>query len=243
VVEREEAERARELARVRDEFLHTMNHELRTPLHSILGFSELLEGGISGPLTSEQREHVHDIRAAGQHLLALVTDMLDVASIDLGDWRTASEPVGLSALAADAIAEVRAAADVRGLTVTLDAPEEVEITADARSVRLILLHLLTNALKFTDRGLVTVVVRQDGDTAILRVSDTGIGIDELDQRRLFDDFVQLRQRAGRLPSGTGLGLALVRRLVDLSGGTIDVESTAGVGSTFTVRLPGGMTSQ
>jgi PAS domain S-box-containing protein len=241
VVDREEAERARELSRVRDEFLHTMNHELRTPLHSILGFSELLDGGISGPLNPEQREHVHDIRSAGQHLLALVTDMLDVATIDLGDWRTAHEPVGLAALAADAIDEIRAAAEERGLAVTLDAPEEVEITADARSVRLILLHLLTNALKFTDRGTVSVVVRQDGDTAILRVSDTGIGIDERDQRRLFDDFVQLRQRGGRLPAGTGLGLALVRRLVDLSGGTIDVESTEGVGSTFTVRLPGGMT--
>lgn len=243
VVDREEAERARELARVRDEFLHTMNHELRTPLHSILGFSELLDGGISGPLTPEQREHVHDIRAAGQHLLGLVTDMLDVASIDLGDWRTAHEPVELSALAADAIEEVQAAAGLRGLSVTLDAPEEVEITADARSVRLILLHLLTNALKFTDRGSVSVAVRRDGDTALLRVADTGIGIDERDQRRLFDDFVQLRQRGGRLPSGTGLGLALVRRLVDLSGGTIDVESTEGVGSTFTVRLPGGMTSR
>jgi len=136
-----------------------------------------------------------------------------------------------------------AAADVRGLSLTLDAPGEVEITADARSVRLILLHLLTNALKFTDRGSVSVVVRQDGDTALLRVSDTGIGIDERDQRRLFDDFVQLRQREGRLPSGTGLGLALVRRLVDLSGGTIDVESTEGAGSTFTVRLPGGMPSR
>ncbi len=237
VEDRAEAHRAQALERVRDRFLQTMSHELRTPLHAILGFAQLLDDGISGTLNRDQRDHVRDIRDAGRRLLSLVNDILDVASLDLGAWRSAPEPLDLAELAADVLEEVRRTGDVRDLAIRLDAPEPVEVAIDARSARLVLLHLLANAVQFTDRGDVTVTVRAEAPGAVVTVADTGIGIDPRDHRRLFDDFVQLRQRAGRLPTGTGLGLPLVRRLLDQMGGTIEVASTPGAGSTFTVRLP------
>lgn len=237
VEDRAEAHRAQALERVRDRFLQTMSHELRTPLHAILGFAQLLEDGISGTLNRDQRDHVRDIRDAGRRLLSLINDVLDVASLDLGTWRSVPEPLDVAELAADVLEEVRRTGDVRDLALRLDAPEPVTVAADARSARLILLHLLANAVQYTDRGSVTVTVRAEPPGAVIAVTDTGIGIDPRDHRRLFDDFVQLRQRSGRLPTGTGLGLPLVRRLLDQMGGTIEVTSASGEGSTFTVRLP------
>jgi signal transduction histidine kinase len=222
-------------------FLANMSHELRTPLNAVIGLADLLLLDSGDPTTKRQREYLEAVTQSGRHLLALVNDVLDLAKIEADKQELELETVGVR----DAVEEVLAAlvplAHHRGISVFIHISRSVrDVRADRLRLRQVLYNLMTNALNFTDRGgSVTISGKNDGERIAISVADTGIGIAETDLPRLFRAFEQLAPHAGDRPTGTGLGLALTRRLVDMHGGTIDVASQVGVGTTFTVRLPAG----
>ncbi len=228
----------------KDQFLSNISHELRTPLNSIIGFTDLLlteELGGSAPLSAQQRDFLETVARNGKQLLELINELLDLQRIAAGRMELKPEPVDLAALLTEAAGSVHAQAQKHGhaLVVTPPAPD-LRIHADRGRVRQILLNLLSNAIKFTpDGGRINVVAGAvNGDAeARIAVSDTGIGIAVEDQPKLFQEFSQLDASASRKYEGTGLGLALSRRLVEMQGGEIGVESEMGKGSTFWFTLP------
>ena len=237
VAEREEARRARDLAKVRAQFLRTMSHELRSPLTSILGFAELLRNDIAGPLSETQREYLDDIHGAGAHLLSLVNDVLDLSRIDAGVWDLSPEYIDVTPFVEGVAGSFAERAARKGLKLRLDtASAPASVTADRRALTQILINLISNAIKFTEEGEVAVCVREDA-ALVIDVRDTGIGIAPEDQGRIFEEFSQVHQGIDRPYEGTGLGLAIARRLAQASGGDIVLTSTLGEGSTFTLRLP------
>jgi PAS domain S-box-containing protein len=232
---------AENASRHKSEFLSNMSHELRTPLNSVLGFSQLLETQTAGPLTEKQARYVNNILGSGRHLLTLINDILDLSKVEAGKVELQPEPFALPEALAEALTEIRPQATAKRVEFQLEmnnAPPLV--TADPVRFKQILLNLLSNAVKFTpDGGRVTVSARppQDGFVEIA-VADTGIGIKAEDIPRLFQPFTQLEAASTKQYQGTGLGLALTKKLVELHGGTIAVGSEgAGKGTTFTVRLP------
>jgi PAS domain S-box-containing protein len=229
-----------EAVRVKDDFLTTMSHELRTPLTSIISPAELLQM-MPGTMSAKQLHFVEMIHTHAQHLRDLITNVLDVARLQEGSLTIDLAPVDLLPSAENALRAVRAKAEQRRqvltLSCTLDTPT---VRAHARRLEQLLVHLLDNAVKYTpDEGRIDLIVEADPDDAWLRISvrDTGIGIDSADLPRLFLPFVRLDSSTTRTTGGTGLGLTLTRRLVELHHGTIDVDSTPGLGTTFTIRLP------
>ena len=229
--------------KLKDQFLANVSHELRTPLNSVIGFSELLlTGQVEGaPLSDTQRDYLETISRNGRHLLQLINELLDLSKIAAGRMDLHLEPVPLDALFREAVDSVRAQLEARRHRLALElAAQSVSVTADRGRVLQILLNLLSNAIKFTpDGGLVTLAARVEGGGRHVRVTvtDTGIGIAPQDQARLFQEFVQLDAAPSRRYEGTGLGLALSKRLVELHGGAIGVESALGKGSTFWFTLP------
>ena len=237
-VEREAAERLRELDRSKRRFLANMSHELRTPLTNIIGFSRLMLKEIDGPLAERSREDVEIIYNNGQHLLGLVNDLLDVSQIEAGLMELEFRTVDL----ADLIHSVMATASalVRDKDVQLRqeiAPDLPMVQADKTRIRQVLLLLLSNAAKFTDLGSITVRAWSDGEQVAISIRDTGGGILPEDRERIFEQFEQGTLENGRRPNGAGLGLALSREFVEMHGGRIWVESEVGKGSTFTLTLP------
>ena len=222
-------------------FLASMSHELRTPLNSINGFSDVLLDGMAGPLNDKQREYLSDIRGSGAQLLTLINDVLDLSKVEAGKMEIQLTTFDLH----DAIERVRRAvtplADQKHqtLTVTVD-PHAGTIHLDEVRLRQVLLNLLSNAVKYTPDGgsIATSVARRDG-TIEIAVRDSGIGIAPGDQARVFDDFARVETGYARAQQGTGLGLALARRLVRLMGGDIGLVSAPGQGSTFTISVPAG----
>ena len=229
--------------KLKDQFLANVSHELRTPLNSVIGFSELLlTGQVEGaPLSDTQRDYLETISRNGRHLLQLINELLDLSKIAAGRMDLHLEPVPLDALFREAVDSVRAQLEARRHRLAFEpAAQSVSVTADRGRVLQILLNLLSNAIKFTpDGGLVTLAARVESDGRHVRVTvtDTGIGIAPQDQARLFQEFVQLDAAPSRRYEGTGLGLALSKRLVELHGGAIGVESALGKGSTFWFTLP------
>ncbi len=229
--------------KLKDQFLANVSHELRTPLNSVIGFSELLlTGQVEGAALSDtQRDYLETISRNGRHLLQLINELLDLSKIAAGRMDLHLEPVPLDALFREAVDSVRAQLEARRHRLALEpAAQSVSVTADRGRVLQILLNLLSNAIKFTpDGGLVTLVARVESGGRHVRVTvtDTGIGIAPQDQARLFQEFVQLDAAPSRRYEGTGLGLALSKRLVELHGGAIGVESALGKGSTFWFTLP------
>ena len=231
-------EQAEAANRAKDAFLATMSHELRTPLNAVLGFAELLAEPFYGPLTPAQAEFAEYIMRSGQHLLALINDILDISRIESGQMHLHVEQVALPALFDRVAANVAAQMATKGISLCIEPDDVTTITADDGKVMQILGCLLTNAVKFTPPGgTVWLSARRDGNAVAITVVDTGIGIAPGDQERIFADFTQLDSSTSRMHEGLGLGLALARRLVHLHGGTITVQSTPGEGSTFTVTLP------
>lgn len=233
-------ERAESADRIKSSFLATMSHELRTPLNSILGFTGIILRGMAGPLTDEQSKQLGMVQGSARHLLDLINDVLDISRIEAGQLEVRAAPFDLIASARRAAASVAPLADKKGLSLRVVAPEGVvTMESDQRRVEQVLLNLLNNALKFTDRGEVTLTVAVAGEPAAARieVSDTGIGIGEEDLARLFQPFHQVDSGLQRRHEGTGLGLAICRRLTGLLGGTIHAESAPGRGSVFTVEIP------
>ena len=232
--------RAMEIAsRHKSEFLASMSHELRTPLNAILGFSEMLRERYFGGLTEKQAEYVDDIREAGGHLLSLINDVLDLSKVEAGRMELELSRFHLPSAISSAIALVRERAHRHGVELASDIDPRIgELEADERKVKQILLNLLSNAVKFTpDGGRVHVSAKLDTDHVNVAVSDTGPGIALEDQRSLFEPFKQVGKDAARKAEGTGLGLALTKRFVELHGGRIRVDSAPGKGSIFSFTLP------
>ncbi len=228
-------------ARLKDEFLASMSHELRTPLNGVLAMSESLQEQVYGALNAGQRRAIRDIEECGRHLLALVNDILDVAKIEAGKIEVEPGPIAVELFCQATIRLVKESAQQKRLRLSLQFDESVGILiSDERRLKQILVNLLSNAVKFTPEGG-EVALEVAGDRAsrqvCFTVRDTGIGISPEDLARLFQPFVQLDSRLSRNYPGTGLGLALVKRLTTLLGGHTLVESQPGAGSRFTVVLP------
>ena len=241
----EQARREAETAnRAKSDFLAVMSHELRTPLNAIGGYAELLEMGIRGPVTSQQREDLARIQSSQRHLLGLINEVLNYAKLETGTVHYHLTSVRVRETMAGAQALVVPQADVKGLTLTADpCPAAADgsaltVHADAEKLRQVLVNLLSNAVKFTDRGgHVSLGCDVDASHVRLHVRDTGIGIEADQLDRIFDPFVQVRSDLTRTAEGTGLGLAISRDLARGMGGDLTVTSTPGVGSEFTVVLP------
>jgi len=230
-------------ARLKDEFLASMSHELRTPLNAILGLAEALQESVYGSLNDRQLQSLHRIEDSGRHLLELINEVLDISKIEAGKLELQFAPVSVESVCQASIMLVREMAQQKRLTLSSTFDSRLTgIMADERRLKQILVNLLSNACKFTpEGGKIGLDVSADAEAEAVRfcVWDTGIGIAEEDMRRLFEPFVQLDSSLSRRYGGTGLGLALVRRLTELHGGGVSVESTGieGQGSRFTVSLP------
>ena len=241
-LERKVEQRTRDLEianQHKSEFLANMSHELRTPLNAIIGFSEVLQERMFGEMNDKQAEYIDDIHGSGKHLLSLINDILDLSKIEAGrmelDLATFSVPEAIG----NALTLVKERAVRHGieLTASID-PAVGEISADERKFKQILLNLLSNAVKFTPEGGRVVVVARPADGLIeVSVTDTGIGIAPEDQEAVFEEFRQVGKDYTRKAEGTGLGLALTRKFVELHGGKIRVKSEPGKGATFTFTLP------
>ncbi|MGH8679949.1 MAG: GAF domain-containing protein [Burkholderiales bacterium] len=220
-------------------FLANMSHELRTPLNAVIGFSEMLAARYFGELTAKQEEYVNDIHSSGRHLLSLINDILDLSKIEAGRMELELAEFDLRGALDNALTLVRERAQRGGVALRLDTdPRLHSFRGDERKLKQVVLNLLSNAVKFTPRGgSVSVTAKLLNGSAEIAVSDTGVGIAPADQEAIFEAFRQVGTDATRKREGTGLGLALTRRFVELHGGTIRVESEPRKGSTFTVRLP------
>ena len=236
----EQARRAAEAAnRAKGDFLSTMSHELRTPLNAIGGYAELMEMGIRGPITGQQREDLGRIQRSQRHLLGLVNEVLNYAKLETGTVRYDLVDVPLCDALAEAEGLVAPQARAKGLTLAAaECPATLATRADPEKLRQVLVNLLSNAVKFTDPGgRIAVECAAAGDRVRIAVRDTGIGIAADQLERVFEPFVQVRAALTRTAEGTGLGLAISRDLARGMGGELAAESTPGVGSTFTLTLP------
>ncbi len=234
---RTEAERAND---AKSRFLATMSHELRTPLNAIIGFSEMLTHEADLALDSAKREdYARLIRESGEHLLGVVNGILDLTRIESGHFVIVPEPFVLSPLIEACREMMTLKAEQAGVVLRADFPSDLpEMVADKRALRQVLINLLSNAIKFTDRrGSVTLSARVEGETLFITVSDNGIGIAENDLERLGHPFFQARSSYDRPYEGTGLGLSVVKGLVELHGGRVEISSRLGEGTKVTVRLP------
>lgn len=228
-----------EADRAKSEFLANMSHELRTPLNAIIGFSEAMKDGLMGELAEKQREYIGDIYASGEHLLSLINDILDLAKVEAGKMTLELEPVSIADILHTSLSMVREKALDHRLKLSLDIDDDMpKIAADMRKLKQITFNLLSNAVKFTpDGGSVTCSAHRLDDMLEIAVSDTGIGIAPEDQARLFQPFTQIDSALSRQYQGTGLGLVMIKRLAELHGGSVGLESAAGHGSRFWVRIP------
>jgi signal transduction histidine kinase len=239
---REIQEKSRQLEvanKHKSEFLANMSHELRTPLNAIIGFSEVLRERMFGELNEKQADYLKDIHESGKHLLSLINDILDLSKIEAGRMELELSQFELPNTLQTALTLVRERAMRHGIALGLTIGAGVgQIQADERKVKQILVNLLSNAVKFTpDGGRVDVNARLDTDKVEVAVSDTGVGIAKEDREMVFEEFRQAGRDYTKKAEGTGLGLALTKRFVELHGGTITLESELGRGSTFTFTLP------
>ncbi len=232
--------RIQEASRLKSEFLANMSHELRTPLNAIIGFGELLYDGVVEPSSREYKEFLSDILNSGRHLLQLINDILDLAKVEAGKLDFHPETIALEPVVGEVVAVLRAGAANKDIAIEVAiAPSFDSVFIDPSRFRQVLYNLLSNAFKFTlAGGKVTVRLAPDGDAAFcLEVEDTGAGIAPEDMHRLFVEFEQLEGGGAKKHGGTGLGLALTRRLVEAQGGSVSARSTLGKGSVFRVVLP------
>ena len=254
----EKNQQLEEASRMKSEFLATMSHELRTPLNAIIGFSEVIRDGLTGPVNDKQREYLSDIAQSGEHLLSLINDVLDLSKIEAGKMTVERELVDVRTLLENSLSIIKESAVNNQINLTFECdPDLSEGWIDPRKVKQIVYNLLSNAVKFTpENGKVSLRARKvsqkeaqsytnllspltlaTSDYLEISVEDTGIGIAVSDQAKLFQAFMQIDSSLARKYEGTGLGLAMVKKLAELHGGTVKLKSEAGVGSTFIVLLP------
>jgi signal transduction histidine kinase len=219
-------------------FLATMSHELRTPLNVIVGYAELLHGGISGALNTPQKHHIERIDAAARHLIGLIESILSFARIEAGKEEVHLSTVVVAELTEDVATLIEPLAEAKGLSLEVTVSDRaLQATTDASKLRQVLLNLLSNAVKFTHDGYIVVDVRPDGGDVVWSVRDSGVGIADDDLPRVFEPFRQVGDVHTKRGAGTGLGLSVSRQLARLLGGDVSAESTLSKGSTFTLRLP------
>lgn len=249
VLEQRVAERTAELAvamekaqaadRIKSAFLATMSHELRTPLNSIIGFTGILLQGLAGPLNTEQHKQLTMVQSSARHLLALINDVLDISKIEAGELHLSPAPFDLRQSLEKMVKTVSPLAHKKGIALHLDVADAVgTIATDQRRLEQVMLNLLNNAVKFTEKGHVRISCRTENDHYLLSFSDTGVGMQPEDIPNIFQPFRQIDSGLTRKHEGTGLGLSICKKIIDMMDGAISVESQLGAGSTFTVRLPG-----
>jgi two-component system, cell cycle sensor histidine kinase PleC len=229
---RDQAARDHAVLAAQTEFIANISHELRTPLTSILGFAEVLASGMDGPLTPSQARDVETIQGSSRHLLELIDDLIDIASIEANRLQLETQRVDVGPVVREAAETVRPLAGQKGIRLEIEAPAGIHAEADPRRLGEIVLHLVSNAVKFTPSGG---RVRVDVAPGIeIRVQDSGVGIAADDQSRIFEKFVRI---ADPTVPGTGLGLTVARELARMHGGDLTVTSAVGLGSTFIVTIP------
>ncbi len=235
----EEKTRAEEANAAKSKFLANMSHELRTPLNAIIGFSEIMESGMFGPLGAEKyTEYSRDIRESGEYLLDVINDILDMSKIEAGGIRLTPEVVALEPVLADCLRVVSTRAGEKQLKLDAKVDSDIELNADRRSLKQIALNLLSNAVKFTpDGGAVTVRGRRRGGKVTIVIADNGIGIPRDALRKLGRPFEQVESQLTKRHQGSGLGLAIAKSLVEMHGGVMRIRSKLGQGTMVVVRLP------
>jgi signal transduction histidine kinase len=223
----------------KSEFLANMSHELRTPLNAVIGFSDLLLERMFGEMNAKQENYIRNIQTSGKHLLSLINDILDLAKIEAGRMELNVSSVHIPSALQNAMMLIRERAQRQNIELScIVDPQIAEIPADERKFKQIMLNLLTNAVKFTPGGgRVDVDARLQNGHLEVSVKDTGVGIAEQNREAVFEEFRQVGRQYPGKQEGTGLGLALTRRFVELHGGTITLESELGKGSIFTFTIP------
>jgi signal transduction histidine kinase len=225
---------------LKSQFLANMSHEFRTPLNAILGYTHMLLHGVSGAVTDTQRKSLTRIDSNSRHLLALINDILDITRIEAGRMPLNLTSFAIPELLDEVMSELEPIIKRSNLAVVAKIQGRVPaLKSDRQKVKQIVLNLLSNALKFTPRGSVTIRASYDGRTRVVHIAvrDTGVGISDDDQLKAFEDFRQLDSSPARGYGGTGLGLSICRRLSQMLGGSIELQSEVGLGSTFTLQLP------
>jgi signal transduction histidine kinase len=237
---RRQAIELEQASRLKSQFLANMSHEFRTPLNAILGYTHMLLNNVTGQVTDPQRKSLSRIDSNARHLLALINDILDITRIEAGRMPLNATTFGLGELFDEVQSELEPIIKRSNLAVTARVRGAVpSVRSDRQKVKQIVLNLLSNALKFTPSGSVTMTASYDGRLrqVAIAVKDTGVGIPQEDQVKVFEDFRQLDSSPARGYGGTGLGLSICRRLAQILGGTIELDSSLGAGSTFILRLP------
>jgi two-component system cell cycle sensor histidine kinase PleC len=234
-----EKNRAEEANQTKSKFLANMSHELRTPLNAIIGFSEIMGSGMFGTLGSEKyQEYCHDILTSGNYLLEVINDILDMSKIEAGRMKLDLEQLDLSKTLSESLRVVSGRADNKNLTLDADIEGAIPMVADRRAVKQVIVNLLSNAVKFTpDGGKVVVRTRRLGDSIMLTIADTGIGIAPQSLARLGRPFEQVESQLTKSYHGSGLGLAIARSLTNLHGGSMRLRSKLGAGTVVCVTLP------
>ncbi|MDD8027890.1 MAG: ATP-binding protein, partial [Acidobacteriota bacterium] len=230
-------ERLIELDRLKSMFLASMSHELRTPLNSILGFTGLLLMGMSGALSEEQRRQLNMVETSAKHLLELINEVLDISKIESGRVDLAIESFPVAELAEETVKAVTPLAQAKGLELVMRVPEDLRLESDRRRVKQVLMNLLGNAVKFSERGAIRLDVEAGPDRLTVSVADRGIGIRPEDLKKLFNPFGQIDMSSTKRYDGTGLGLYLSKKILTMLGGSISARSDYGQGSVFSFSLP------
>ena len=231
-------EKLKELDQLKSMFIASMSHELRTPLNSIIGFTGMTLQGLSGELNDEQKDNLSRAYQSAKHLLSLITDVIDISKIEAGRIESFPEVVSLNEIIDEAIGTVRPQLKEKGLALAVDVPADVRLNTDRKRLLQCLLNFLSNAVKYTESGTITVAARETDGQVMISVSDTGIGIAEKDLPKVFEAFERLETHLRVKAGGTGLGLYLTKKLArDILHGDVLFQSKEGQGSTFTLRVP------
>ncbi len=231
-------EKAQAADRLKSAFLATMSHELRTPLNSIIGFTGILLQGLAGPLNEEQQKQLGMVQSSARHLLSLINDVLDISKIEAGQLVLSITSFELKPSIEKVVKMISPMAEKKGLDLRVEMDDNLgTVSTDQRRLEQVIINLLTNAIKFTEKGHVTLSCRSEDNGYVISVSDTGIGIPPEEVENIFKPFHQIDTGLTRKYEGTGLGLSICKRMVEKMGGTIDVESQVGRGSIFTIQIP------